>query len=156
MLTSAQGEEPVEFEALFRAPPDRVFRAWTEPAAFGRWFGGRGEAARAVEIDLQVGGVWRCVFKDGPEGREYLEGAYTAIEPERMLAFTWRHVKEDAAGGVAATPVSEVTVRFEPEGAATRLKLRHAGILRREGREGVTGGWSRSFDALRPVVEAAS
>jgi hypothetical protein len=40
-------------ERTYDAPPERVFSAWSEPAAKARWFG-RGDA---YELDFRVGGA---------------------------------------------------------------------------------------------------
>ena len=151
-LISVMGEDPIELEALYRAAPERVFRSWTEPEQFRRWFGSEESGPLSVEIDLKVGGAWRAVFADGPEGRSYLEGAYTAIEPARLLAFTWRHVQEKPGAERQVSPDSEVTVTLEAEGEATRLKLRHVGVARRSSRENIGPGWNASFEKLERLI----
>lgn len=148
ILANEPGAEPIEVEALFRAAPETVFRAWTEPRLFAQWFGRRGKGEpHKVELDPRVGGAWRAVIFDGPDGLSMLEGVYTAVDPGRGLAFTWRHVTEDAEGRREESPYSEVTVTIEPEGAATRLRLRHAGLADAP-RRNVRGGWSDSLEKL--------
>lgn len=152
LLTSPPGQDPIELEALFRAPPERVFAAFTEPKKFARWFGGGEAGPYAVEIDLKVGGAWRAVFSDGPDGRSFVEGAYTVVDPVTRLAFTWRAVDEKTGAEPSVSPVSEVTVTLEPDGAATRLKLRHAGVSA-AGRTNVGSGWDDAFRALERLLE---
>ena len=155
VLGSPSGEDPIEIEALFRASPERVFAAFTEPEKFARWFGGGEAGPYAVEIDLKVGGAWRAVFSDGPEGRFFVEGAYTIVDPVTRLAFTWRAVEEKTGAAPSVSPVSEVTVTLEPDGAATRLKLRHAGVSA-AGRKNVGSGWGEAFGSLeRFLAESA-
>ena len=149
-LKSDLGAEPVVVEGLFRAPLARVYRAWTEPAALAKWFGLEAGCVQSAEIDLRIGGRW-CVVM----GADSLEGRYITIEPEERLVFSWRHVREGTDGGREETPESTVTVTFRAEGAATRLILRHAGIQRLAGRQGVGQGWNASFAHLRDWLAAA-
>jgi len=148
-LRSAPGAEPVIVEGVFDAPVDRVFRAWVQPDEIRAWFGQPPDRVVTAEIDLRVGGRWRFWF-DAPQGSSSrLEGEYLEIEPERRLVFTWRHVAEHPDGRREETPESRVSISFEPTGDGTRVSLRHEGILRAGGREGVGAGWNASFERLQ-------
>lgn len=154
-LLSAKGDDPVVLEGLFRASLSRVWRAWTEPDELTKWFGKPGGGCVSAEVDLRVGGRWRCVISEAADGRSALEGEYRVVETERRLIYSWRHVVERPDGAREATADSQVTVEFAAEGAAARVRLRHEGILRREGREGVAGGWGAAFARLGERVETA-
>jgi uncharacterized protein YndB with AHSA1/START domain len=74
-------------------PPERVFRALTEPAELGGWFPAR------VEGELREGAS--LVFEEG--GRRH-EGRVVAFEPPRLVAYTFdgatlRFEVGEAAGG---------------------------------------------------------
>lgn len=147
-LSSEIGVDPVVVKGLFPAPVASVYRAWTDPEAVAKWFGLEAGCVLCAEIDLRVGGRWCFVVGEGEEGRDSLEGRYIAIEPEKRLVFSWRHVRDCPDGRREETPESTVTVTFRAEGAATHLHLSHAGILREAGRLGVGGGWEASFTHL--------
>src|SRR3990170_2814495 len=49
-------EEEVVIERVFHAPRELVWRGWTEPGHFMRWYGPAGVTSHACEIDLQGGG----------------------------------------------------------------------------------------------------
>jgi uncharacterized protein YndB with AHSA1/START domain len=59
----------------FAAPPERVFRAWTEPDQVAAWFGpAHVETPRdGVRIDLRVGGRYELTML-APGGREFAIG----------------------------------------------------------------------------------
>jgi uncharacterized protein YndB with AHSA1/START domain len=43
----------------FDAPPERVYRAWTDPELFARWVGPRDVETRIEHWDARTGGSWR-------------------------------------------------------------------------------------------------
>jgi uncharacterized protein YndB with AHSA1/START domain len=72
----------------YAAPPERVFRAWTDSGEMRRWYAADVEhEIHAIEVDLRVGGSYRAVF--GKRGEDPYEerGVYTEIVPGRRLAF---------------------------------------------------------------------
>jgi uncharacterized protein YndB with AHSA1/START domain len=151
-LQSAPGDEPLLVEGLFKATPERVFRAWTEPDEVEKWFGHRPNMLLKAEIDLRVGGEWRFHLPTQDAHAKFFEGEYLTIDPARMLVFSWRHVVISEAGQRDMSPSSRVSVRFEPIGPdTTRLYLRHEAIQAQDARIGVGGGWEASFTHLEAI-----
>ena len=72
----------------FDAPKGLVYRAWTEPELVKRWWGGERGEVTSAEIDLRVGGVWRCVMvtDDGLEAA--FRGEYREIVPTERIVST--------------------------------------------------------------------
>src|SRR2546428_3733554 len=73
---------------VFKAPRRLVFDAWTKPELLKRWLGVRGGWSFAVcEVDLEVGGTYRFVWR-GPDGTEMgMGGVYREIaKPERLVS----------------------------------------------------------------------
>ncbi len=153
-LQSELGKDPVVAEALFRASPSRVYKAWTEPDQIMKWFGPEAGSLISADIDLRVGGKWRFVVGSDEGGLNTLQGTYQVIDPDNRIVFTWQHVREHADGSEEKTPESTVTVVFEAHGKATRVHLRHESIVKRDGRLSVTRGWERTFTHLQALVEA--
>lgn len=154
-LRSDIGEEPVIVEGILAAPVARVYRAWTSPDEIVKWFGLEAGAMLSAEIDLRVGGQWCFVMHDGEDGRASLRGEYFAVEFEKRLAFSWRHVRDHADGRREETPESKVTVTFRGKGVSTHLHLRHEGIVRQDGRLGVGKGWDATFEHLGDWLSAS-
>lgn len=151
-LQTEPGAEPVIVEGAFAAPAERVFRAWTEPDEIIKWFGKAPHSLVRAEIDLTVGGRWRFVLEDSESMHSSLEGEYVSIVENSLLVFTWAHVTTAGDGTHEVTPESKVTVRFVPDGKATRLHLTHETIRREEGRLGVGRGWNASFASLEALL----
>ncbi len=76
----------------YRASPERVWRAWTDPEALRQWWGQAGSPGWVGEVDLRVGGRYRFVLRDREGGYHDVRGAFREVAPELKLAFTWsRH-----------------------------------------------------------------
>ena len=78
----------ISITRTFDAPPEEVFRAWTTPAIFGRWFGTAATTVEDVAMDVRVGGGWqaRMVL---PEGNEIgWHGSYQELEAPARLVMT--------------------------------------------------------------------
>ena len=153
-LQSQPGDDRVVVEGLSAAGQARVFRAWAEPEQFRQWFLPPQVTVIAAEHDVRVGGRWRFRFA-GADGRPaQLEGEYLLIRPHDRLEFSWVYASERADGSEERTAPSHVTVQFEAEGRATRVRLTHAGIATREGRQGVGSGWPAGFAGLAAWLAA--
>ncbi|PVB61661.1 SRPBCC domain-containing protein [Labrenzia sp. 011] len=151
-LKSEPGAEPVLIDGLFRASPQRVFRAFTEPDEIRSWFVPGDGGLVAVEIDLQVGGRWCFVIERSEEKQVQLEGEYLTIDAPNRLEFSWRHVQEFTDGRREATDSSRVVITFTQAGKATEVKLRHEAIRTEDGRRGVGGGWDGCLARLAELL----
>ena len=141
---AAMGAFSAEVPHLYTAAPDRVFRAWTDPASIKAWLAG-GERAIA---DVRVDGLYNVEMAH--EGRNYPHyGRYLRVEPPRVLEFTW--VSEGTHG-----KESVVTITLTPSGdGGTELLLRHAGLPSPESAESHRGGWTGFAERLGARLAAA-
>jgi uncharacterized protein YndB with AHSA1/START domain len=107
---------------LIDAPRALVFRAWTQPEHVARWWGPQGFTTIHCDMDIRVGGKYRCAMRS-PRGTEHWKvGVYREIrEPERIVfTFAW----EDAYGNPGHELLTTVT--FEERGTKTMLTLRQS------------------------------
>ncbi|WP_428643392.1 SRPBCC family protein [Roseibium sp.] len=151
-LKSEPGINPVIVEGLFRATPQRIFRAFTEPEEVSCWFVPRDGRLVSAEIDLKVGGKWCFVIERTDEKQIHFEGEYLVIDAPRRLDFSWRHVQQFADGRREATDTSKVSVTFTEAGKATEVRLSHEAIKSEDARRGVGGGWNGCFGRLANFV----
>jgi len=136
-VTDASPAIALVLERTLAAPPERVFRAWTEPTELARWFAPDPGLPTEAEVDLRVGGAYRIRM-----GRWEVVGAYVAIDPPRTLRFTWRWASGSDAGETL------VTVSLAPAGDGTRLTLRHERFPSEASCAEHRGGWTRSLARL--------
>src|SRR5690242_8965635 len=81
----------IELERRFRASPEALFRAWTEPSALREWWCPPGWISRNIAIDLRVGGVYRIAMAPlGGGGLVAVIGEFIEVKPPERLVYTWR------------------------------------------------------------------
>lgn len=82
----------------FDAPPEKVFRAHTDPDLFVQWNGPNGYEMRIDHFDCRTGGSYRYVLAgDGFEGG--FRGCFHEVRPSEMIVqtFTFEGVPDGVA-----------------------------------------------------------
>jgi uncharacterized protein YndB with AHSA1/START domain len=141
---------------IFDAPRELVWKAWTDPDHFKRWWGPKYFTAPFCKMDFQVGGTYLNCMRS-PEGQDYWStGIYKEIIPMERIVFTDSFA--DAEGNVVPAtyygmspdfPLEMlVTVTFEDFDGKTKLTLKHVGMPLGETSEQAGAGWNESFDKL--------
>ena len=142
-------DERILITREFDAPRDLVYRAWTEPGLIERWWGGERGEVTSAEIDLRVGGAWRCVMvlDDGSEAA--FRGEYREVVPNERIVST--EFYEGAPGAQALN-----TVTFEEREGRTTLTVlvEHASKEARDAHlaSGMETGMQEGMDLLEGVV----
>ncbi|HTQ77235.1 MAG TPA: SRPBCC domain-containing protein [Burkholderiales bacterium] len=130
-------------ERHYPVAPEKVWRAWTEPEAIGRWFGPDGpQNVSRAELDVRVGGSYRICF-GGADGNEHeCAGVYREVVPGRRLVFTWTWPR--------TTPEREslVTITLRAARGGTDFEFRQERFFDATVRDNHKRGWSGTFDKL--------
>ena len=72
---------------LIDAAPEKVFRAWTDPALLTQWFAPSPWTTPSAELDVRPGGANLVVMRS-PDGQDMpLRGVYLEVVPNRKLVF---------------------------------------------------------------------
>jgi uncharacterized protein YndB with AHSA1/START domain len=140
---------------ILDAPPERVFRAWTEAEQMMCWMGPRNFTTPFCSIDLRVGGKLRNCMRS-PEGKEYWGvGVFREIVPPKRLVYSDSfsdesgNVVDPGQYGMAEWPVEAlVEVNFAGYGTGTELTLIHHVPTLLAERYGCRQGWSETLDRL--------
>ncbi len=112
-------------ERRYRASPARVFAAWADPAAKGRWFSGPEDwTSEPHELDFRVGGRERSV--GGPHGGpvHVYQALYWDIVEDQRIVYTYEMLLDDARISVSLT-----SVELKLDGQHTRLCLTEHGAF---------------------------
>ena len=75
----------------FDAPPDRVYRAWTDPELVVRWMGPNSTEMKIDSWEAETGGKYRyTMLQDGEEVAAFF-GSFHEVRPSERLVwtFTW-------------------------------------------------------------------
>jgi uncharacterized protein YndB with AHSA1/START domain len=139
---AAAEDRVLRLEREFRAPPERVFAAFTDPKLLAQWWGPEGMTCPVCEIDLRVGGRYRTCMR-GDSGDHWLSGVYREIVPPRRLVFTWAWEQSGARGHETV-----VEIDFAPAGPHTRIRLVQREFESEAARDQHRGGWTSTFTCL--------
>ena len=129
----------------FKAAPDRVYRAWTEPAQVARWFGPGGITVLEAVFESHAGGQF-MIHARGSNGEDHrVSGTIREVVPNSKLVYTWAW---------QSTPdrQSLVTVNFKPDGDGTLLVLTHEQFFDEGARDRHNGGWNAALDKLEAFL----
>ena len=112
-------------EIQVAAPPDRVFKALTDPKALMRWFDSPECPVKSWEMDARPGGRYRYTTEKGTivvnNVSEFeCHGEILEIDPPHLLVYTWIANWHDDKS-------RRTVVRWEltPAAAGTRVKVTH-------------------------------
>jgi uncharacterized protein YndB with AHSA1/START domain len=75
----------------FDAPPEKVFRAHTDPEWFVRWVGPDSLDSSTVDVwDCRPGGSWRYVSEHGGE-QHWFRGCFHDVRPNELIVQTFSY-----------------------------------------------------------------
>lgn len=127
-----------------KAPVERVYRAWTDPAEVAKWLSPNERWTQPKLVsDLAPGGVRNLTMVHSDSEQFVISGNYVDVQPNKLISFTWKfhHMPEDE-------PASLVTVTFDPVPEGTELTLKHERIVNDEEKQNTEEGWTGCLDML--------
>ncbi len=141
-------DRTVRLHRVLRAPAERVYRAFLEPAALCRWLPPYGFTAEVHHLDASVGGTFRMSFTHFASGHTHaFGGEYLELEPGRRIRNTDRFDDPGLPGTL------EVDVVLTPVSCGTELQITQSGIPEAIPLEMCTLGWQESLVQLARLVE---
>ena len=139
----------VRFQRVFRAPADRVFRAFIDPEAMVKWLPPHGFTGRVHALDARVGGSYRMTFTQLDTGHAHsFGGTFLELVPGKRL----RHADTFDDPNLSGQMVT--TVNFRPVLVGTEVDIEQAGIPEPIPPEACCLGWQESLALLALLVEA--
>lgn len=150
--TSTDGRDLI-LTSLIDAPPEKVYRAWTDPELLKQWFAPLPWTTPSAELDVRPGGACLIVMR-GPDGTEFPNpGVYLEVVPNQRLVFTNAYTE---AWEPSDKPFMTVILSFQDEAGKTRYTavVRHWTIADREAHElmGFHQGWPLCTEQLAALV----
>jgi uncharacterized protein YndB with AHSA1/START domain len=142
------GQHDITLIRDLNAPPERVFRAFTDPTLIPQWWGPHGYTTIVEAMDVRAGGLWRFVQRS-PDGSAYpFYGIYHEISAPHRLVYTFEY--EGTPGQVMLETVifdehdgkTRITDTCVYQSVADRDAMIQSGM-----EEGTADSWDR-FEAL--------
>lgn len=146
-------EHELTLTRLIDAPPEKLYRCWSEPELLKQWFAPLPWTTPAAELDVRPGGANRIVMR-GPDGQDFPHrGVYLEVVPNQRLVFTDAYTEAWVPG---AKPFMTVILTFETEGGGTRYtaRVRHWTAEDKAAHEkmGFHQGWGQCADQLAALA----
>jgi uncharacterized protein YndB with AHSA1/START domain len=133
------GDKTLTFNQSINAPPEAVYRAFTNKPAIQGWL------CNNAEVDASENGRLYLHWNEG----YYACGEFTAVQENESLAFNWQGRGEPAQ--------SKVQVQLAAENGGTQVTLMHAelgtGEAWAKAREEIAKGWENGLENLKAVLE---
>lgn len=138
----------VRLHRILRAPPERVYRAFLDPAAMVKWLPPHGFTGTVDEIDVRVGGGYRMTFTNFGTGKGHsFGGRYVELVPNERIRYTDRFDDPNLPGQM------QVTVSLRQVMNGTELEVVQAGVPAMIPVEFCYAGWQESLALLAHLVE---
>jgi uncharacterized protein YndB with AHSA1/START domain len=138
----------VEIKRFIKAPRDRVYAAWTDPAQLRQWFGPENVQTHDLIADARVGGKFRWDLTNSEGEKMTCRGEYRELQPSKKIVFTWQWEDDEDW----QNQVSIVTVELDDVDGGTELRLIHEHLPNEESRDGHTRGWNSALDKFEKFV----
>ena len=146
-----KGDRELVVTRTFDAPPRIVFKAWSDPELFRKWWVPKGAPMTLLSCDMDVrtGGKYRLKFRAGDQSMEFFGKYLEVVADERIV---WTNDESDEEGAVT-------TVTFEDQGGKTLLTFHELYPTREALEEAMTGaaaGLPGQLDQLDELLSTIS
>ena len=114
-----RGDRELVVTRTFSAPPSAVYRAWSQPELFRRWWMPKsvsGVSLVSCDMDVRTGGKYRLEFSTGGADTMAFYGKYLEVVPNERIVWTNDEGEEGAV----------TTVTFEDQDGQTLLTVHEA------------------------------
>ncbi|HET6330274.1 MAG TPA: SRPBCC family protein [Holophagaceae bacterium] len=139
----------VRLHRVFRATPERVYRAFLDADAMAKWLPPHGFTGKVHHVDAKVGGTYKMQFTNFSTGRsETFGGKYLELVPNERIRHT------DAFDDPNLPGKMQTTISFRPVSCGVEVDIVQEGIPEVIPTEACHLGWQESLLLLAQLVEA--
>lgn len=145
-----RGERELVVIRTFNAPPSVVYKAWSQPELFQRWWVPKsvpGISLISCDMDVRTGGKYRLEFGTGGSDTMTFYGKYLEVVPNERMVWTNDEGEEGAV----------TTVTFEEQGGKTRLSFHELYPSKQALEEALQGGaaaWPEQLEQLDELLSS--
>lgn len=152
--TITEKHKTISIKTTFDLPLATVWKAWTEPESFKKWWGPKEYTCPDCTIDFKVGGQCLASMQDKEGNKVWSVSVYKEIVPQKKIVYddSFADSKGNIVSGaeykMPEMPLKLlVTLEFEETNSKTTMSLHHAG-LPVDMADDCIKGWQSSFDKL--------
>lgn len=138
----------VNLHRVFRAPPERVYRAFLDAQAMAKWLPPHGFTCAVHHMEARVGGTFRMSFTNFAAGGAHsFGGTYFALTPGEYISYTDKFDDPNLPGEM------KVDVTLKATSVGTDIRITQSGIPDVIPEEACYLGWQESLNQLAALVE---
>lgn len=143
-----KGDRELVVTRTFDAPPSTVYKAWSRPELFRRWWMPRsasGVSLISCDMDVRTGGKYRLEFAAGGSETMAFYGKYLEVVPDERIVWTNDEGEEGAI----------TTVTLSDQGGTTLLTFHEtypSGAAIEEALQGSAAGLPEQLDQLDELL----
>jgi uncharacterized protein YndB with AHSA1/START domain len=162
-MSDDEGGQKLVIELTLEAPPDLIWKMWTDPEHFAAWYGPGGATIPVAKMDVRVGGIrLLCMEMTTPDGtmQMWFTGEYLEVTENQRLVYT--DSMSDENGNVMSAEqlgmpeghptTTEVSVELEKVDGGTKMVLTHVGV---PAESPGAAGWAMALDKLAARLDEA-
>jgi len=139
----------IQLHRVFRATPERVYRAFLDADAMVKWLPPNGFTAKVHHMDAKVGGGFKMSFTNFTTGNSHsFGGEYLELKPHERIRYTDRFDDPNLPGEM------QVTIILKQVSVGTEVNITQAGVPDVIPSEACYLGWQESLILLAKLVEA--
>ncbi len=149
VIVAEPGTQVAFLTRVFDAPPERLFKAYTDPKLIPEWWGPARLTTKIDKMDARTGGSWRFIQRD-PEGNEYaFHGVYHEVSPMRIV----QTFEYEGMPGHVMLQVMTLEKRDDKTKMTDKSIIESADDMDGMLASGMMDGWIETVERLARLVE---
>jgi len=139
----------VRLHRVLTAPPERIYRAFLDPAAMCKWLPPHGFTGHVHSMDAKVGGSYRMSFTNFSSGNSHsFGGTFVELVPGERIRHTDKFDDPNLPGEM------QTTIVLRKVSVGTEIEIVQEGIPAVIPTEACYLGWQESLTLLAQLVQA--
>lgn len=138
----------VQLHRVFAAPPEKVFKAFTDADAYASWLPPYGFVAKVFKLNVKEGGNYKMSFTNFTTGKSHaFGGEFLEIKSNEFIKYSDRFDDPNLPGEMITT------IQLKVVSCGTELHITQEGLPDAIPVEMCYLGWQDSLDKLKKLVE---
>ena len=137
----------IRLHRVLRATPERVYRAFLDADAMGKWLPPHGFTGKVHHLEARVGGTYTMSFTNFNTGHSHsFGGEFLELVPSERIRHTDKFDDPNLPGDM------QTTISLKPVSCGTELSIVQEGIPEAIPPEACYLGWQESLMQLSALV----